>query len=186
MIHWNYLQSLEQDIIRLSNYIEFNEENFKTYSIELLKLNLAIGAEIDVVMKLLCKAYYPERNYITIKDYKIFINENLPEIISESISIPRYDLEFKPLEEIRILQGENYHSPFWWDSYNSIKHRRDSEYSKANLKNLIYSFGALILINLYRIIKTKNIIDLRELYNHVEGLSLYDLGDKYKFQIIGL
>jgi hypothetical protein len=185
-IHWNYLHSLEQDIIRLSNYIEFAEENFNTYSIELLKLNLAIGSEIDVVLKLLCKSYYPERNFETIKDYKIFINENLPEIISESIAIPRYDLEFKPMEEIGIFEEGKYNSPFWWENYNSMKHRRDSEYSKANLKNLVYSFGALILINLYLILKIKNINDLRDLFNHVESLSLYDLGDKYRIEILGI
>lgn len=186
MIHWNYLLSLEQDIIRLSNYIEFADKNFDTYSIELLKLNLAIGSEIDVVMKLLCKSYFPEKKFSTIKDYKLFINDNLTEIISETILIPRYDIVLRPFEEMGILEKGIYKNPFWWENYNSMKHRRDLEYTKANLKNLIYSFGALVIINLYRIIKIKGIKDLRDLYNHVESLSLYDIGDKYRIQILGI
>ncbi len=185
MIHWNYLLSLEKDIIRLSNFIEFNEANFDTYSIELLKMNLAIGSEIDVVLKLLCKSYYPEGNFNKITHYKKFINENLSEIISETISIPRYDITFKPFEEVGIIEETEYRSPFWWKNYNSIKNKRDSEYSKANLRNLIYSFGALVLINLYRILKTKDIKNLRDLYNHVDSLSLYNIGDKYNFQVFG-
>ncbi len=186
MIHWNYLLSLEQDIKRLSNFIEFSEENYKVYSIELLKLNLAIGSEIDVVLKLLCKSYFPERNYESIKDYKIFINKYLSEIIPETICIPRYDIELCPLQEIGILIGDKYESPFWWKNYNSIKHRRDLEYGKANLKNLIYSFGALAIINLYRILKVKNIENKRELFRHVDNLAFYELGEKYKIQVLGL
>jgi hypothetical protein len=186
MIHWNYLLSLEQDIIRLSNFIEFNKANFKTYSIEILKLNLAIGSEIDVVLKSLCKAYIPEKNYDSIKSYKIFLNSEFPEILSESISIPRYDFQFKPLEEIGMINAENkYKDPFWWGNYNMIKHHRDSEYSRADLRSLIYSFGALALINLYRIIKIKNISKPAELFKHVDNLSLYDFGDKYKMQVLG-
>lgn len=137
-------------------------------------------------MKLLCKAYHPERNFDGIKDYKIFLHENLPVLISESIAIPRYDLEFQPLEDIGILTDGIYQSPFWWEDYNSIKHRRDSEYSKANLKNLIYSFGALILINLYRILKIKDIANIRDLYTHVQVLSLYEPGNKYKARVLAL
>ncbi len=186
MIHWNYLLSLEKDIIRLSNFIEFNEANFDTYSIELLKLNLAIGSEIDVVLKLLCKSYCPEGKFTSIIHYKKFINETLSEIISETISIPRYDIAFKPFEEVRNIVNTEYQSPFWWKNYNSIKHNRDSEYAKANLRNLIYSFGALVLINLFRILKTKGINNLRDLYKHVDRLSLYNIGDKYKFQVLGI
>src|SRR5690554_264967 len=186
MIHWNYLISIEQDIIRLSNFIEFTEKNFETYSLELLKLNLSIGSEIDVVMKLLCKSYLPNKDFKTIKDYKIFINENLPNIISESITMPRYELRFKPLEEIGFFEEGKYCTPFWWNYYNDIKHRRDLEYEKANLKNLIFSFGALILINIYRVLKIKKIENYRDLYNYVDNLSLFDLGDKYKHQVLGL
>lgn len=186
MIHWNYLISIEQDIIRLSNFIEFSEENFNTYSLELLKLNLSIGSEIDVVMKLLCKSYYPTKDFKTIKDYKVFINKNLPNIISEPITIPRYEINFKPLEEIGRFEKGIYCTPFWWNHYNDIKHRRDLAYEKANLKNLIFSFGALILINIYRVLKIKEIENYSDLYNYVDNLSLFDPGDKYKPQILGL
>ena len=44
-------------------------------------------------------------------------------------------------------------TPKWWTAYNKIKHERTSlnsdgnkNYTKANLQNMIYSFGALYLL----------------------------------------
>ena len=88
------------------------------------------------------------------------------------------------MEEIGTLENGEYKSPFWWKNYNSIKHRRDSDYAKANLENLIFSFGALALINLHRIIKTKDIKNPSDLYKHVKILSLYDLDNKYKIHFL--
>lgn len=181
MIHWNYLLVLEQDIIRVSNYIELSEENFNAYSVELLKLNLSIGSEIDVVLKLLCEAYSPEEKFNSIKDYKKCINERMPDLINDSISIPRYSLEFKPFNELSILISEGYQSPFWWEDYNRIKHHRYSDYKKANVKNVLYSYAALLLANLYLVVKLNQLKDTKDLYKHIHGSpKLFDIGEKYK------
>jgi len=53
--HWQYFLSIECEIINISKYIEICSKNYKTFSIELVKLFLTICSEIDVVAKLLCK-----------------------------------------------------------------------------------------------------------------------------------
>ena len=56
-VHWNYFIALEQDLIKVSRFIEFSQENFNTYSIELAHLLLATSSEIDVVLKALCNRW---------------------------------------------------------------------------------------------------------------------------------
>ncbi|MBP0612325.1 hypothetical protein J8J42_04600 [Chryseobacterium sp. cx-311] len=185
MIHWNYLLALEQDIIRVADYIELSEDNFNTYSVELLKLNLSIGSEIDVVLKLLCEAYSPQEKFSSIKDYKNCINDRMPDLIIESTSIPRYNLEFRPFNEIGIDTHDGYHSPSWWQDYNRIKHHRNSDYKKANLKNVLYSFSALLLANLYLVVKLNQLKNIKDLYKHVNGFpKLFDIGEKYKMSML--
>jgi len=59
LIHWSYFLALEQDIQRLSRFVEFNSNNFATFSLEMAHLLLASSSEIDVVLKMLCKPFAP-------------------------------------------------------------------------------------------------------------------------------
>ena len=185
MIHWNYLLALEKDIIAISDYIELSEENFNAYSVKLLKLNLSIGSEIDVVLKLLCEAYSPHKKLSSIKDYKDCIHQNMPDLITDSISIPRYNLDFKPFNKIGIKISDGYQSPTWWQDYNRIKHHRYSDYNKANLKNALNSYAALLLANLYLVVKLNQLNDTKDVHKHVQGSpKLFDIGNKYKRSIL--
>ena len=70
-IYWDLYLNLEADLIKMSDYIAFCDENKPTFSIELLKQLLAIGSEFDIV----CKSYCEFRaNYLKLKiEYKINI-----------------------------------------------------------------------------------------------------------------
>src|SRR5947208_1619957 len=111
--HWNYFLALEFDLEKISRYIEF------AYSIELTRILLSASSEIDVIMKQLCTLIDSFKNYNNINDYRILIQNNLPEIINEEISINRFELLFKPWES---WSGEK--NPDWWKSYNNVKHQR--------------------------------------------------------------
>jgi len=54
-IHWRQFLALEEELMQVARYIEFSEDNFNTYSIELASLLLGAGSEIDVVAKQICK-----------------------------------------------------------------------------------------------------------------------------------
>ena len=54
--HLNYFSCLEDDLLELSRWIEFTEENEETYSIELARLLMTVAAEADVVAKELCRS----------------------------------------------------------------------------------------------------------------------------------
>ena len=55
--------------------------------------------------------------------------------------MPRNDLHLVPWE--RWSQAAN---PEWWKNYNGVKHRRDEEFKRANLGNVLYSMAGLIVL----------------------------------------
>jgi len=59
--------------------------------------------------------------------------------------MPRFGMTLKPWDEWRKARGV----PFWWTAYNKIKHDRDSEYARANLKNALNAVAGLFVVVLY-------------------------------------
>jgi len=141
--HWNYYLALENDLEKLSRYIEFDKNNFQTFSIELAHLLLASSAEVDVVMKELCTLLLPEAKAENIIQYQKVIQEKLPNLIDEDIFINRYGISVKPWTNWNTDES----SPNWWKSYNKVKHERDKYFSRANLQHTINALGALLIVN---------------------------------------
>jgi len=52
--HWLFFDALDDELHSLSRVVEFDKANFPTFSVQLARLYLSIGSEIDVVAKLLC------------------------------------------------------------------------------------------------------------------------------------
>ncbi len=140
-VHWNYFLALERDLETASRYIEFSEQNFQTYSIELAHLLLAAASEVDVVSKLVCSQMVEGANAQNINDYRVIIMDTYPEIAELPISVPRYGLTFKPWEN----WGNN-RNPNWWRSYNDVKHERNEHYNQATLQNALNAIGALLIL----------------------------------------
>ena len=49
--YWKYFLELEESLLELQRYINFEKNNWKVYSNEFIKLIEVIGSEIDVVAK---------------------------------------------------------------------------------------------------------------------------------------
>jgi hypothetical protein len=144
LVHWNYFIALEQDLAKISRFIEFTEDNFGTYSIELAHLLLAASSEVDVVMKRLCKLKNTNKSHSNINDYKETITSSFPGFADEKVYIYRNGLA---LEAWSNWKGTE--NPIWWRSYNNVKHNRDAHFDKANLKNTINSLAGLGLVVIY-------------------------------------
>lgn len=144
--HWNYFLALEDDLAKVSRYIEFAESNYDTYSIELAHLLLAAASEVDVVLKTLCNEVSPEIPHSGINKYRQTIQSKQPSLIREYCTISRYGLKLTPWVEWDRSSTSN---PVWWRSYNRVKHHRDSDFKKANLKNVLNAMAGLAIANLY-------------------------------------
>jgi len=144
-LFWQYLLALEEDLIGLSRYIEFNIANYSTYSIELTRIYLSVCSEIDVVAKAL-SSILGHSNPKNIDHYRMVIMQGFPQFSTLNIQIPRYSLDFTPWNS---WGGTTQVNPNWWESYNNVKHHRDSHYPEANLENVLNAVAGLIVVNLY-------------------------------------
>lgn len=144
MLHWNYFLAIEKDLENLSRYVEFDQENLDTFSIELTHILFSASSEVDVVIKQLCNLIDPKTKAENINDYRNIINIHSNEFINEEVVIHRYGLTFKPW-----LNWKNDKNPDWWRCYNHVKHERNLHYREANLQNAINAVGALLLTVVY-------------------------------------
>lgn len=183
--HWNYLLAIERDLEELSRYIEFDEKNFDCFSIEIARILLASCAEVDVVCKQLCIMINPKSLADTIDKYRSELMTALPEISKFAVLLPRFGLSLNPWDEWKNKNGV----PMWWTAYNKIKHHRDAEYHRANLKNALNAVAGLFVMVLYLYKEKARLGELlpsphllRPGNEHFGGMTMgsYEFGINYK------
>ncbi len=140
--HWNYFLSLEDDIDHLSRFIELTETNFGCFSLELARILLTASSEVDVVAKQYCKALDEQSKAQSIGKYKEGILKGNPDFPDTVVEMPRFGLVFTPWREWKT----NNPSPYWWQSYNKVKHQRHTHFERANLKNALNSVAGLFAL----------------------------------------
>jgi hypothetical protein len=140
-IHWNYFLAIENDVSRIARYIEFQPDNFSTYSIELARVLLAASSEIDVIAKLVCQQCDPDALPKNINDYARIILETRPDFIKLTAVIPRFGITLQPW-----ISWTAKNSPEWWKAYNGVKHERDLRFRDASLGHCLNSVAALFLL----------------------------------------
>lgn len=154
--HWNYYLAIEQDLMKISRFIEFCEENEKTYSIELAHILLAATSEVDVLLKEICKPLGTD-NDAGIQDYRKALQKSeelwSKNFLRERVIIPRYNMILNPWEN---WQNGGIHVPNWWSANNKVKHHRSTNYNLANLQNALNAVAGLLLVNLFSIQPTKD------------------------------
>lgn len=144
LIHWNYFLALESDLANVSRYIEFDESNFSTFSIELSHLLLASASEVDVIAKGICHFLDSKSHPKNILEYQKIIVAKLTKFAEEVVYVPRFNLEFRPW-----LKWKRDEVPEWWTSYNDVKHHRGERFSEANLRNVLHAMGGLLVSVFY-------------------------------------
>lgn len=156
--HWNYFIAIEQDVSRLSRFIEFDERNYCAFSIEMARVLMISSAEIDVIMKMYCKELCSTSNPGNITDYQAVIERESPDFFMSYVKMPRYGIEsFIPWKS-----WKDAISPEWWKANNDVKHHREEHFNKANLKNTLYSVvGLFALLNCFmRVLEEKHQISI--------------------------
>ena len=143
--HWNYLIAIERDLERLSRYVEFDQRHFDCFGIEIARLLLACGAEIDVVCKQICQAIAPGSAASKINQYRVEILSLYPEVPMFEVTLPRFGLILHHWDEWEKPNGV----PFWWTAYNKTKHERNTQYPRANWKNALNAVAGLFVVVLH-------------------------------------
>lgn len=184
LIHWNFFLAMEEDLERLSRYIDFSG-NDDAFSIEIARSFLGSCSEIDVVLKQLCKSVNPNSTASTINAYLEEILGAFPRFQSFEVTIPRLGLTLHPWED-----WAKDSPPFWWQDHNKVKHHRHDHFEKANLKNCINSIAALYVAVLYLYRPQANagdLLQLPKLFNvsdtHFGGVQMGRFGNSYCYNL---
>jgi hypothetical protein len=167
-IHWNYFLALEDDLDRLSRFVDFSK-NDDTYSIEIARLFLSACSEIDVILKQICKNIDPASTASSINAYYKEITPAYPKLVNFEVLIPKYAITLTPLSN----WAEN-NPPFWWQDHNKVKHHRHENFERANLKNCLNTMASLFVFTLYFYIdKAENgeLIQFPKLFKAGQGFS---------------
>lgn len=140
--HWNYFIALEEDLERAARYVELVKANEATYSLEFAHLLFAASSEVETVMTLVCRLFEPGTDAAEFHACAKVLRKHFPQMWEEQVKVPRFGLMLRPWEEWRNNKGV----PFWWKSYNHVKHERHSKFSEATMKNAVNALAALYLM----------------------------------------
>jgi hypothetical protein len=141
--HWQFFESVDDELHSLSRIIEFERENFSTFSVSLSRLYLSVASEIDVVAKLLCARIAPTEKPKRISEYRPLVMAEFPNFAQLRIEMPSHELDFQPW-----LSWSSGTSPQWWMTYNDV-HERSKYYRDANLGNVLESTAGLLVLLVY-------------------------------------
>jgi hypothetical protein len=142
--HWQFFESVDDELHALSRVIEFAPENYSTFSVHLTRLYLSVGSEIDVVAKLLCARVAPTEKPQRINEYQPLITGKFAHFAQLRIEMPPQELDFQPWASWASAK-----KPKWWDSYNHVKHERSKYYREANLGNVLEACAGLLVLLVY-------------------------------------
>jgi hypothetical protein len=144
--HWSYYVSLEDDFIETSRYVEFCDENFKTYSTQFARLILAVGSEVDVIAKELCSKAKPKNKPMNINQYKQILVPAFPAIMDVVVGIQWNPMRLHAWKSWKQSKRPN---PGWWTAYNSVKHGRIKNEKLASLGNAINALAGLYVLMIH-------------------------------------
>lgn len=138
-LHWNYFLSLESDLVRISRFVEFHADNMHTFSIELARSLLAIGAKVEIIGKLIAHAHgkHP-KNIVEIRQALMGQHSSLSTV---EVLLPRFGLTLIPFGSWAHSQ-----SPAWWNAYNSLKHDYKESFPQASLGNTLDALSGLLVL----------------------------------------
>lgn len=182
LIHWNYFLAIEEDLDRLSRFVDFSG-NDEAFSVEIGRILTSATSEVDIVLKQLCKVHNPQSRADNINAYYLEISGALPTFIPFQITIPKHELTLQPW-----VDWDKNQPPFWWQDNNKVKHHRHDHFDKANLKNCLNSVGALYIAILY-LYKTEaeagDLLQFPKLFNvadaHFGGTRMGRYGNSFKY-----
>ena len=145
--YWRYYLLLEKKFTDTLNYVELAKENFSTYSVEYAHQLLAIGSELDTFFKIYC-GFNLNGSGKTIVDYTRHIMSEYPKITEQEVGIYNTDIVLTPYKEWISWNPQSGNLLSWWKAYNSVKHNRQENITKASMGNVITSLAALNLIEM--------------------------------------
>ena len=141
-VYWRYYLILEEHFENIMRFVELDEDNYSTFSLEMVKQIQSTCSEVEMVMKKMCGFTSDDRKTIT--DYATVLLNVYPDISAWEVKSGK--IIEKPFGEWQATCADQ--SLSWWNAYNKVKHGREGNFREANLKNALKSLMGLFLLEM--------------------------------------
>lgn len=172
-VFWPVYKNLEQEVLNLSKYVIFNDEQLNVYSLAIADLIIRASIDVESISKELYYRLGGEKNVLDKDGNKrdLYFDTDCIEMLKEkwkidkkkiSIAAPNFFYEknehkcFAPLYKAN-KRGDS--GCKWKRAYQALKHDRINSLKKASIENLIYVMGALYILNIYYKEETMSLAD---------------------------
>jgi len=155
---WGAFESIENDLIRIVEYIPLETEQYDVYSFQLSDIIKRACSQIDSVFKEIVRVCelkdYPDKRLL--KEYVSKIKGNKNILVTDHAKLFS---DYYNLEKAIIIIRKNYFSlkpfnnftekktPKWWQDYNKLKHDYFNNVHLGTLGNALDSLGALFILH---------------------------------------
>ena len=153
--YWPIFERLEAELCELTFSIAFTDSHLGVHSSRLADLLLRVGSECENVGKSLCadKNLLPAGTRIdrlTFPDVGNAIAQRIS-IRAKELGIiwPYQSFTVAAVRPFGVWQPTASTNPDWFKAYNSLKHNRIDNASKANVHNVTWALGGLFVLNLW-------------------------------------
>ena len=162
-LYWPIYKNLEKEVIEISNYIHFDDDQLSTYSIHIGDLIIRCAVEIESLSK---ELYIREGGNPCLvdtdgKNRDLYFDTDCLELLNQKWNIckkvvyivsPSFYFELEKNSVLRPLHKSNKRGSSgskWKQAYQQIKHNRAENLKFANINNLLHALAALYLLNIY-------------------------------------
>lgn len=162
-VFWPVYKNLEQEVLNLSKYIIFNDEQLNVYSLAIADLIIRASIDVESISKELYYRIGGEKNVVDNDGNKrdLYFDTDCIELLKEkweidkkkiSIATPNFffeKVEHKCLTPLHKANKRGDSGCKWKRAYQALKHDRINSLKKASIENLISVMGALYILNVY-------------------------------------
>lgn len=134
---------LQQDLLRLFEFIEPGDDNEPTYSYRCLELLTRSCGEVEANCKAILNANgYSKTGDLKMPDYRRL--EATHHLSSYRVRLPAW----RGIRSVRqpFAKWANSESPIWYQDYHGGKHNRHQEFPKANLGNVVDAISGVVAL----------------------------------------
>ena len=142
---WHYFLALESDFNNSIRFVDLDDRNDSTFSIEFARQLVCISTEFETVAKRLCTLIDESKPAGDIGDYKKIILSKYSEIYKAPVYIDRYKRTIFPFSCWENKGGKLE----WWTAHQHVKRHRQDYFYEATIKNTLYALASLLLLDLY-------------------------------------
>ncbi|WP_459477370.1 hypothetical protein [Clostridium saccharoperbutylacetonicum] len=162
-LFWPVYKNLEKELLKLSEYIHFSDDQTKVYSMHIADLIVRCSIEIEAISK----EMYIQQGGKTHqfdndgKNRDLYFDTDCIDLLEQEWHLSRKEIKVSASEFYFLTESNRILNPLykankrgssgskWKKAYQALKHNRKDSIKMGNIENLIDAMGALYILNLY-------------------------------------